>query len=923
MMRMWSLSAFGLMVMVSVSVAMEVPFGSRITIEDAYLGPVSIATGDFDGDGLVDFVVAGIDHGSLAWWRSLGDGTFQPYPVVASATDINDVEVADVNRDGHLDVVVTAGGSTDAVGWYENDGTPMDGGWPLRLIAIPFDGATGAAVGDVNGDGTPDVAGVAASAHVVSVAFNNNGTGIGWSYETVDAAFTGAFWVSLGDIDTDGDLDVAAAAFISGDVAWWSSNFDGSWTEHPIATVVEADVMELVDMDADGDLDALGAGSSSAIRWWENDGDGGTWTEHTVGNPATTVAAAYPCDLDHDGDQDVLYAANGVHGIGWFENTDGDGTSWQQRVVDGGFNGSLDIAPLDFDNDGDLDLVAVDYGADEIGGWENLTIHRAAGYSMDITMDDATASIRDLETVDYDGDGDLDVVYADLTAEEVGWFSATPGGGTGWTKTPIASFMAAEAVSAADINNDGFVEIISGAGGSVYWWERLPLGGTTRYTITDSLTQVDSLVSADFDGDGDVDVASGSYVDGIDWYENQGSGTWVAHEVNSAYIWDADCLTVADVDGDGDPDLVYSRWSSVNWVSNELDEPSFDFSFPYDVATGLDNPRSVAVGDMDSDGDMDIVAGIMSTGEVLWWANTTGDGTVWGSAEVIIDWLPMPQSVGLADFDLDGALEVAVGAYDQGADEGWFGVIDRDATGAWMEFPAELFSTHFSAVAIGDFFGGGTIDLVTSDARFWPDVGGQARLIVIDSAPAVLDPAVRGEVLNLLLSHEGAAGEADVELAEMELGFTDHAGTPLIDAELDSVLQGAYVYADTDLSGTFDPGLDTVVESIEIFATTAGVENIVFADDDSSLQATQGTRSRFFVAIAFETDAALHLPSGIQLTVPARGVVIEDADHDIPLNLAYWPDSESGIVLPGADPNLIFADDFESGGMGAWDATTP
>jgi len=675
-------------------------------------------------------------------------------------------------------------------------------------------------------------------------------------------------------------------------------------------------------MDSDGDLDALSTGDAVSVVWWENDGDGGTWTGHGVGDTSGESLASYASDLDGDGDTDVLFTAVGPGGIGWFENTDGHGTSWIQHVVDSAASYGRDIQSLDFDNDGDLDLVGLIYGLDEVAAWENQTIHRAASYSMGMTMGGPVGGNRDVEAVDYDGDGCLDVVYADAVAAEVGWFAATPGSGSGWTKNLIA-VGAARAVSAADINGDGRLEVVSGFGGRLYWWERLPAGGTIRYTIADDSIQVDALATSDFDGDGDVDVVVASWLDGIGWYENQGSGTWVGHDVDSAQIWDPDCLTVADVDGDGDPDLAYADSGSVRWVSNELETPGFSFSLPHDVATGLDSPRSVAAGDMDADGDIDIVAGITNTGEVLWWANSTGDGAAWGPAEVIAQSMPKPQSVGVADVDRDGELEVAVGAYDEGLDQGWFGFIDRDATGAWIENPAELYSSHFPAMATGDFFADGTIDLATGDGRWWPDLGGHATLAAADISPAVLEPGVRDGLIRLDLVHEGSPGDADVELAEMKLLLTDHAGTPLTTAEIDAVLQGVYIYADTNLSGSLDPGLDTVVQSIDVFSATAGVETIAFDDDDLLLQAGYGVAKRYFVAIAFESVAALHLPSGIQLTVPARSAVIEDADHDIPLDVAYWPDTSSSVVVPEADPSLIFADGFESGDVTEWDASQP
>ena len=382
-----------------------------------------MTTGDLDGDGYEDIVAAAYTGTTIAWWRSLGDGTFSRYDIAVSVADIIDVEVADINGDGNADVVVTSADNTDAVGWFENDGTPLVGSWPLRLIALPFDGAAGTAVGDIDQDGTLDVAAVAASAHLVSVALNINGTGVGWSYETVDPSFSGARWVSLGDLDNNGNLDVAAAAYSSGEVSWWSRDAGGgTWTEHSITTVASANIVELVDLDLDGDLDALGAGASSSIRWWENNGAGGGWAEHTVADPVGDVLAAYPVDLDLDGDPDVIYAVDGADGVGWYENTVGDALTWEKRLVDGSFDTATDVAAADFNLDGDPDLVAVEVLENDLSVWDNLFLHRSATYPQS-TLVTATANhVKGLESADLDDDGDLDLLAAEFTNERVAFW---------------------------------------------------------------------------------------------------------------------------------------------------------------------------------------------------------------------------------------------------------------------------------------------------------------------------------------------------------------------------------------------------------------------------------------------------------------------------------------------------------------------
>jgi hypothetical protein len=898
--------------------ASEIPFGSRISIDDTYLGPVSVTSGDFDGDGLEDLVAAGIDGTALAWWRSLGDGTFSRYPVVATATDINDVEAADVNGDGRLDVVVTAGGSTDAVGWYENDGTPAAGGWPLRLIAYPFDGASGTAVGDVDGNGTQDVIGVAASAHVISVALNNNGTGIGWSYETVDPAFTGARWAAVGDIDGDGRSDVAGAAYISGEVSWWSRNGDGTWTEHGVATVANADVVELADMDRDGDLDLLGAGSLSFIRWWENDGGGGTWTEHEVGDPTTSVTAAYPYDLDLDGDRDVLYAAAGMDGLGWFENLDGDGTAWQMRAVDTGFGNALDVAAVDFDADGDPDLVGVDYLASEVAAWENLTIHRSAAFPFSRAMSSGAWSIRDLAPVDLDADGDLDVVYTDVSLEQIGWYENAVGDGSLWADVVVQDTIQAVAVAVADVNCDGTADIISGSDDDIYWWE-----GTTRHHVANSHVALDAVEAADFDGDGDIDLVAASNTDGIDWYENDACGTWTEHPIGAQYVRDADSLAVADVDGDGDPDLVTALYNDLRWTPNELDEPAAAFGTPITIADGFLVARALAVGDVDGDGDLDVVGADSNVGTLMWWANTAGDGSAWGAAQTIDPLYPEAIALTLVDLDSDGDLDVVVSADGSSTDDYWFGWFANQA-GDGSSWSAEIFSEEYRrmAVATGDIDGDGDPDLVCGQSRFWPNRGGQAAVEVAATAPPVLDPLVLDDALEFDVVHLGRPGDTDAELATVDLELADDGGTPLSSAEADDALVGVYLFEDNDGSGDFDPGLDTQVAAVESFSLTAGVQGVGLTDGDSHARVPYGSPRRFFVVIAFESGAAASRPAGIEVAMRGSDAVVEDFDHDLPLRLELKDTVRSGVVVPSLSTE-VFADDFEAGDLTAWSRMSP
>jgi hypothetical protein len=167
-----------------------------------------------------------------------------------------------------------------------------------------------------------------------------------------------------GDIDGDGDVDLTAAADVAGNVTWWE-NTDGEgtgWTNHLVdASMPQAGAVWIADLDRDGDEDIVGVSRAlgQGVQWWENTGgDGSLWNGRVIDSNFAGARSVMTADMDRDGDEDVLSCSSASSEVAWWENADGLGGSWARHTV-----GSLASAPAwnaiaaDVDKDGDPDVI--------------------------------------------------------------------------------------------------------------------------------------------------------------------------------------------------------------------------------------------------------------------------------------------------------------------------------------------------------------------------------------------------------------------------------------------------------------------------------------------------------------------------------------------------------------------------------------
>ncbi|MBM4169755.1 MAG: T9SS type A sorting domain-containing protein, partial [Ignavibacteria bacterium] len=363
-------------------------------------GPLSVSIGELDGDGKPDLAVANLSSNTVSVLRNTstsGTISFASKVDYATGSYPQSVSIGDLDGDGKPDLAV-ANNLSNTVSVLRNTSTSGSISFASKVDFTTGGGPYSVAVGDVDGDGKPDLAVANRSSSTVSVFRNTSTSGTISFAPKVDYA-TGS-WpasVAIGDVDGDGKPDLAVANWGSSTV----SVFRNTSTSGTISFASKVDYVTgsgpesvaVGDIDGDGKPDlAVANYSSSTVSVFRDTSTSGTISfaskvDYATGSNPESVTIG---DIDGDGKPDLAVGSWTSHTVSVFRNTSTSGTiSFASKVDYATGTNPSSVAIGDLDGDGKPDLAVANVNShtfsvlrNVIGSAISPTVTTSAASSM-------------------------------------------------------------------------------------------------------------------------------------------------------------------------------------------------------------------------------------------------------------------------------------------------------------------------------------------------------------------------------------------------------------------------------------------------------------------------------------------------------------------------------------------------------------
>jgi hypothetical protein len=518
-----------------------------------------------------------------------------------------------------------------------------------------------------------------------------------------------------GDFNRDGKLDLVVTNRVDGTVSVLLGNGDGTFQPQvAYNTGAVPNVVAVADVNGDGYLDVVVAlpynssgNPNNQVAVFLGNGNGTLQPPvyYDVGVGPQFVAVQ---DLNHDGLPDLVVANTGINNVSVLINAGAGNFSAPVEYTTG--NGPASVAIGDFNKDGNPDLAVANSG----DGTVSVLLGNGDGTFQPQTIYSVGSNPMAVAVGDFNADGKLDLAVGNFNDSTV---SILLGKGNGTFKNQVTfatAFGEPYAIVVADFNGDQKLDLaVSNAGvDSVSILLGNGDGSFRPHVDYWAGNGPGLLVAGDFNGDSKVDLA----VPDEGWAaraDNKltvllgiGDGTFRSHGL---YPTGDTPVAVAsgDFNNDGYPDLV-----TANSIDGDVSvllgngDGTYQSQNTYLVGT---NPAAVAVGDFNGDGKLDLAVanyGTAGTGNTVSILLGNGDGTFPASVEYPTG--NGPVSVAVGDFNKDGKLDLLV----SNSGDSTLGMLAGNGDGSFQAQLTSATPSNPGAFAVGDLNGDGIPDVV-------------------------------------------------------------------------------------------------------------------------------------------------------------------------------------------------------------------